>query len=1201
MPSSLTEAKAKNALMFGRFRVLQELGAGMQGRVVRAFDTATRGEVALKVLNLQSAVGLLRFKTEFRTLVGLVHPNLVRIGELFERDQVWAFSMELVRGGDFLRWVRDEQAGFSETRLRAGLSQVISALHALHRARLIHRDIKPENVRVTPEGRVVLVDFGLVTEDGNRERTASQYVVGTVGYMAPELTAGEPATDKADLYALGAMLYQALTGRLPFDGTMHQVAVMQRTGMPARPSMLSNQVPTDLEDLCMALLAIEPEQRPSADSLYAQLCGDEPTLASANRVAQRDVFVGRERELSFLERKLLHSRASSLTGVVIRGDSGIGKSALMANFVRRVQQQVPEAIVLAGRCHPSEHVSYNAFDDIFEELTRLLQRLSDRELPACLPREAYLLPTLSPAFARVPGILVGADDDGFADDQRARLFGAFVELLSNLSGRFTLLITIDDLQWLDTDSAQLLRAMLDRARELRLGVLATARADDEELSAHVQPLLELPLETLELPPLDATEAMQLSSCLFDLTAPSSRVATLVKEAGGSPIFLIELLSADPHDPQVPGPHSLETALRARAARLPFAARKVLEAVSVASAPLPAGVLVAALKTRVEELYGALSLLRRERFVRETNSGELMSYHDRTRQAVASTLTVAETRALHAALAQVFESKNFESPLRAAQHWLLADDEQRAAPLLESAAARALENAAFEQAAELYRQRLSLLEAPVRGQARRALQVRLADALAAAGHCSESAHTLLEAVVGASDEQRRALSLRAAQQLLQAGELGAGMKAAALSLREVGLPWRENIPSALMHLALGRLQIRAARMVLPLTTRAAKSDALIEQQLETMLYLTQPLAWSDTLRSMEISARGLLLARSERRADYLPMLLAAEGVQATMRAPESVEADQLLREAESFLRPNSKSRERAYCTWAKGATALLKTKYAQAEQHLLEAERLYREECPSEAWMRVNARGTLLNTWLGLGAHQPFVERASEWIREAEAKGNAYALAYYSVGGQSAFRHAIADAPGYALVEIETVMQPWQASFGLHQLLRVKSTHDVLSYMGGDRAYSWWHDLGTVGPLAPAFFSEGFAWRKADATLRAAIARNDSALLAKASSMLKPLAHAVTPYVRVFAGITAMQIALMEQRYTHGLRVARAIRDDHARQDDFRMRVYEPVLAALEAKELPRASQWDGIRRWFAERGWHNSERALRWILPIAEL
>jgi serine/threonine protein kinase len=225
--------EARQHLMFDRFQVLEDLGAGLQGRVVRAFDVSTRGEVAVKILQLHSAVGLARFKMEFRTLVGLVHPNLVRLGDLFERDQVWAFSMELVRGGDFLSWVRSDLAGFSEQRLRSGLAQLASALHALHRARLVHRDLKPENERVTPEGRVVLVDFGLVAEHGPSARTASQHLVGTVGYIAPEVLNGLLATDKSDLYALGAMLYQALTGALPYDGTLFQVAMLQRAGLPA--------------------------------------------------------------------------------------------------------------------------------------------------------------------------------------------------------------------------------------------------------------------------------------------------------------------------------------------------------------------------------------------------------------------------------------------------------------------------------------------------------------------------------------------------------------------------------------------------------------------------------------------------------------------------------------------------------------------------------------------------------------------------------------------------------------------------------------------------------------------------------------------------------------------------------------------------------------------------------------------------------
>jgi hypothetical protein len=179
------------------------------------------------------------------------------------------------------------------------------------------------------------------------------------------------------------------------------------------------------------------------------------------------------------------------------------------------------------------------------------------------------------------------------------------------------------------------------------------------------------------------------------------------------------------------------------------------------------------------------------------------------------------------------------------------------------------------------------------------------------------------------------------------------------------------------------------------------------------------------------------------------------------------------------------------------------------------------------------------------------------------------------------------------------MHPWRKSWGLHQLLRVKCVHDVMSYAGGDRAHEWWRGQGRLPPLIPAFFAEGFAWRRADAALRAGIARGERGLVRSAAHMLKPLARAVTPYVRVFSALTALQIALLEGRGREARRDAAAIEPDLRSQDDFRTFVYEALLRALDLPERAHPAHWASQHDWFAARGWKNPEHALAWVLPIS--
>ena len=255
----------------GRFTLRRELGRGALGVVYEAFDADRNVTVALKTLRAIAPDGLLpdglfRLKHEFRALEGIYHPNLVRLGELLEDDGHWLFTMELVDGVDFVRWVRPNGT-CDRARLREALRQLVEALRVLHRAGYVHRDVKPSNVLVTPEGRVVLLDFGLVSRVAEDDAFTGGLVAGTDGYMAPEQAAGLPVTPAADWYAVGVLLHEALTGELP----RQNVAALD--GAPA-----------DLGELCSSLLASDPERR-----------AEFPAIARASRAAagaRRDVRTG---------------------------------------------------------------------------------------------------------------------------------------------------------------------------------------------------------------------------------------------------------------------------------------------------------------------------------------------------------------------------------------------------------------------------------------------------------------------------------------------------------------------------------------------------------------------------------------------------------------------------------------------------------------------------------------------------------------------------------------------------------------------------------------------------------------------------------------------------------------------------------------------------------------------------------------------
>src|SRR5262245_29745083 len=204
--------------------------------------------------------------------------------------------MELCPGRSFLHWLRSAPAGDEESRLRHALRQLAQAVHALHQADKLHRDLKPSNVLVTPEGRVVVLDFGLSAElpSSGLYHSSQHHLVGTVAYMAPEQAACDPVTAASDWYSVGVMLYEALTGHLPFEGSHVDVLIDKQHHEPRPPTVYVQDIPEDLKWLCIDLLRRDPGQRPYGSEIIRRL-GD--ATAAPMKAAPVRPFVGRERHL----------------------------------------------------------------------------------------------------------------------------------------------------------------------------------------------------------------------------------------------------------------------------------------------------------------------------------------------------------------------------------------------------------------------------------------------------------------------------------------------------------------------------------------------------------------------------------------------------------------------------------------------------------------------------------------------------------------------------------------------------------------------------------------------------------------------------------------------------------------------------------------------------------------------------------------
>jgi hypothetical protein len=464
----------------GRFVVGQMIGRGGMGAVYDVHDHQRGVDLALKLLLDTRHERLLAFKNEFRALQDIHHRNLVRLDELFEDEGRWFFTMERVQGIPFVDHARPHaRAGGPEpSRLRAALVQLVRGLLALHDADKVHRDVKPSNTLVEAGGRVVLLDFGLVGD----ARTPHDVLLpgaGTVAYMAPEQVRGASGRP-ADWYSVGVMLYQSLTGVLPFDGPAHEIVTRKLAEPAPHPAALVAGLPPDLEDLCADLLARDPDQRPDGREILARIEA-RPHAAAGQTAGQSSgqfsgQFVGRRRELAALRTALDETSRRGATTVLIRGESGIGKTALLDAFVGELRSP---ALALAGRCYEREFVPFKALDGAIDALARHLDGLDEAALRRLLPPGAALariFPVLRRACQRA-GIAMDDTTPVHPTDERSAAFRALQRLLGALARRGPIVLAIDDLHWADVDSLRALEDVMHSAHPPPILLLLLARSE----------------------------------------------------------------------------------------------------------------------------------------------------------------------------------------------------------------------------------------------------------------------------------------------------------------------------------------------------------------------------------------------------------------------------------------------------------------------------------------------------------------------------------------------------------------------------------------------------------------------------------------------------------------------------------------------------------------------------------------------------
>ena len=262
------------SLFDGRYHVLRKLGAGGMANVYLAEDQELGRRVAIKILNgrhANDAQFIERFRREAKNAAALNHPNIVSIYDRGEAEDTYYIAMEYLDGRTLKELIVSRGAAPVNVAIEYA-RQILSALRFAHRHGIVHRDIKPHNVLVDGEGRVKVTDFG-IARAGTSQMTEAGSIVGTAQYLSPEQARGGEVDPRSDLYSLGIVLYELLTGKTPFDGeTPVEIAMKHLSQTPKAPSKLRPDVPPELDMVVLRALSKNPDDRyQNADEMEADL------------------------------------------------------------------------------------------------------------------------------------------------------------------------------------------------------------------------------------------------------------------------------------------------------------------------------------------------------------------------------------------------------------------------------------------------------------------------------------------------------------------------------------------------------------------------------------------------------------------------------------------------------------------------------------------------------------------------------------------------------------------------------------------------------------------------------------------------------------------------------------------------------------------------------------------------------------------
>lgn len=642
-------------LLNQRYQLTSEIGRGGMGIVYRAYDTLLERDIAVKVLsnNALGTQGKTRLLREAQAAARLNHPNIISIYDAGDSQGMSYIVMELLDGDSLY----EKKPSTLDESIEI-LCQICNALDHAHHSGIIHRDLKPENVIITSKGIAKLTDFGLSRSITSRISIEST-IVGTVYYLAPEQALKQDIDTRADLYALGVMMYELLAGRLPFVADDPLAVISQHLNAPVvPPSTYNRSIPPVLDRLVVKLLSKRPEDRPSTAAEVREILQKAIENPDFDNISNPDDscaagefspihrlalgrMVGRKRELAEIKRiwrEILDwpnpGYEISPNVLVISGESGVGKTPLVNEI--RTLGEVLGALIYQGNCYARTSAPYTPIAQVMRVL-----HPHPTDVPVSMLAEA-----LEQAS--------GHESSGYAQNntspysslttpelEQQKLFEKIFLLFEELASQQPVILIIEDIQWADIGTLLLIHYLARRSRNSALKFMITTTYRPSELSSspHLRNfLLDLNQERLAfmipLEPFSRDQTRELLATMFMENISEELLDTIFNITEGNLFFIEEIsksmieaghLTCDSNGWQLNKPDEMELpqsirmALQMRISRLPETAQDVLKLASMIGREFDFDILRNSCELDEDMLIDALEQAERAQLITEIQS------------------------------------------------------------------------------------------------------------------------------------------------------------------------------------------------------------------------------------------------------------------------------------------------------------------------------------------------------------------------------------------------------------------------------------------------------------------------------------------------------------------------------------------------------------------------------------------------------